>query len=103
MKKTSFKFTPISEEETVKRLLNLSSKKATGLDGMPARLIKEQITASITHIINLSLYSGNVPDDIYHFTKMILKPTRATIALCQFYQLSQKYWKWLCTTRLNLI
>ena len=78
---------------------------------MPARFIKDgatQITAPITHKTNLSLYSGNVPGDIklhelYHFTKRILKPTRATIALRQFYQLSQKIWKGLFTTRLNLI
>ena len=92
VKKDSLKFTPISEEETLKHLLNLSS----GLDGMPARFIKDgatQITAPITHIINLSLYSGNVPDkmktacssvctalyELYHFRKIILKPTRATI------------------------
>ena len=34
---------------------------------MPARFIKDsatQITAPITHIIILSLYSGNVPDDM---------------------------------------
>ena len=41
--------------------------------------------------------------ELYHFTKIFLKPTRATIALCQFYQLSQKYWKGLFTTRMNLI
>ena len=48
-----------------KHLQNLSSRKVTGLDGMPARFIKDgatQIIASITHIINLSLYSGNVLD-----------------------------------------
>ena len=66
VKKDSFKFTPISEEETLKHLLNLSSKKSTGLYGMPARFIKDgatQITAPITHIINLSLCSGDVPYD----------------------------------------
>ena len=62
MKKDSFKFTPISEEETLKHLQNLFSKKATGLDGMPGGFIKDgatQITAPITHIINLFLHSGN--------------------------------------------
>ena len=68
VKNDSFKFTPISEEETLntEHLLNLSSKKATGLYGMPARFIKDgatQITAPITHIINLSLCSGDVPYD----------------------------------------
>ena len=41
--------------------------------------------------------------ELYHVTKIILKPTWATIALGQFYQLSQKYWKGLFTTRLILI
>ena len=45
----------------------MSSNKATGLDGMPARVIKDgatQITALTTHMINLSLYSDNVPDAV---------------------------------------
>ena len=66
-KKDFLKFTPISEEETLKHLLNLSSEKATGLDGMPAGFIKDgatQITGPITHIIILSLYAGNLPYDM---------------------------------------
>ena len=62
----ALKFSPISEEETLKHLHNLSIRKATGLDGLSARFIKEgaiQITAPITRI-NLSLYSGCVPEDM---------------------------------------
>ena len=62
---------------------------------MPARFIKDgatQITALIAHIINLSLYSGNVSNNmtigrvvlLYNF---FLKPTWkwVTIALFQFF------------------
>ena len=45
----------------------MSSKKATGLDGMPVRFIEDgvtQITAPMTHIVILPLYSCIVPDDM---------------------------------------
>ena len=41
--------------------------KATGLEGLSARFLKDganQISFAIAHILNLSLYSGRIPVDI---------------------------------------
>ena len=48
-------------------LVGLNVSKATGLDGLSARFLKDganQISSAIAHIINLSLYSGRIPDDM---------------------------------------
>ena len=66
-KQNSFKFSPVGEEDILKSLLSLNVSKATGLDGLSARFLKDganQISGAIAHIINLSLYSGRIPDDM---------------------------------------
>ena len=63
----SFKFEPVSEESIRKSLKRLSANKVTGLDDLPTRFFREGadiIAFPISHIINLSLYSGQVPDDM---------------------------------------
>lgn len=46
---------------------NLSAKKATSSDGIPSRFVKDSsliIAGPLTHVINLSLIQGVVPDDL---------------------------------------
>ena len=65
VRKDSFAFSLVSEEKVLKYLLKLSANKATGLDGIPARLDSASIaTVPIVHIINLSVNNGGVPDDL---------------------------------------
>ena len=57
---------PISEEFILKQLRDLKVKKATGLDGIPARFLKDSaavIAPTVTFLVNLSLSTGSVPDE----------------------------------------
>ena len=48
------------------KLKDLKANKATGLDKIPARLLKDSASVmapSLTHIVNLSLLTGVVPDE----------------------------------------
>ena len=50
----------------LKQLRCLKLKKATGLDGLPARLLKDSavlIADSVTRLVNLSIKSGTVPSE----------------------------------------
>ena len=67
VRKDYFAFSLVSEEKVLKYLLKISANKATGLDGIPARFIKDSasiVTVPIAQIINLSLITGVVPDDL---------------------------------------
>ena len=65
--------------EVCEMLKGLSPRKATGLDDLPARSIRdgaEGIDYPISYIINLSLKTGVVPNEIklpelFHCTKRI--------------------------------
>ena len=60
-------FTTVSEEKVLQMLLSLNSHKATGLDGLPAKFLIDSaavIVKPITYIINLSIKSGEFPDDL---------------------------------------
>ena len=52
----------------VSRILHsMSSSKATGLDEIPAKYLKDGssvISKLLTHIINLSITTGSIPDDL---------------------------------------
>ena len=51
----------------MKYLNNLSANKATGLDGIPSRFVRDSATViacHLTHVINLSIIQGVVPDDL---------------------------------------
>ena len=50
-----------------KELCNLNPYKSTGIDNIPARFIKDgasELTKPITFIVNLSISSGIVPDQL---------------------------------------
>ena len=57
---------PVCEEFVEKELLGLNPSKSTGLDSIPARFLRDGasvLKGPLTHIINLSITSGIVPDD----------------------------------------
>ena len=67
VRKDSFAFSHVSEEKVLKYFLKLGANKATGLDGIPARFIKDNasiVTVPIADIINLSMITGVVPDEL---------------------------------------
>ncbi len=64
-----FTFHEIDNEFVLKQLLSLDMKKATGLDGISAKLLKigaHCISQSLTYILNMSLKSGIVPTEWKH-------------------------------------
>lgn len=61
-----FHFNEVSEEVVLLKLRALKPSKATGIDNIPSRFIRdaaELISPFITHIINLSIKEGHVPHD----------------------------------------
>lgn len=67
VKPNSFSFSITTEKKVYKYLNSLSPKKATGLDGIPSRFVKDSasiIAGPISHIVNLSVIQGVVPDDL---------------------------------------
>ena len=54
--------------DQVSSILNsISASKARGLDELPTRFIKDGssvIAKPLTHIVNLSITTGNIPDDL---------------------------------------
>ena len=64
--KKRFEFTAVGKPFVLKQLKCLKPKKATGLDGLPARLLKDSaivIADCVTHLINLSFETGEVPSE----------------------------------------
>ena len=67
VKSNAFIFSPVSEDVISKLIGNLSIRKATSLDGLSARFLKDGesvIFSPFSHIINLSLRLGYVPDEM---------------------------------------
>ena len=67
VKPNDYSFPNVSENKILKCLGRLGAKKATGLDGIPARFVRDSasiIACSLRHVINLSLIQGIVPDDL---------------------------------------
>jgi hypothetical protein len=63
--RNSMFLTPTMEEEVVDLIKGLDNKKSTGLDDIPDYVIKKchpKIKTALTHIINLSLSTGQFPD-----------------------------------------
>ena len=61
----SYSFSIVSENKVLKYLNSLDINKATGLDGIPSRFVRDGasiIACPLTHVINLSLIQGVVPD-----------------------------------------
>ena len=62
----SFVLQPVSQNFIFKQLKDLKVKKATGLDGISARFLKDGasvIAPTVTFLVNLSLSTGIVPCD----------------------------------------
>ena len=62
--KILFGFSTVTESTVYKLISTVNTKKATGLDGISAKFIRDgcSVTASpITHILNLSLSQSTVP------------------------------------------
>ena len=65
--KKVFSLKTVSEQFVHKEILNLNPAKSTGLDDIPARFIRDGapiLKIPITFIVNLSITSGTVPDDM---------------------------------------
>ena len=63
----SFFFGSVSEPLVLEKLQRLDGFKATGLDAIPSRFLRdaaEIITPSITHIVNKSIELGQFPNDL---------------------------------------
>ena len=63
----NFTLSHVSEEKVYKLLNKLGANKATGLDGLPARFIKDSIdyiVKPITFIVNIYISTGVVPADL---------------------------------------
>ena len=66
LSKSSLKFNSVSELDVKKENLNLSSKKATRKDDIPAKILKNSTNAylsELTILINNCLMKGVFPDD----------------------------------------
>lgn len=65
----SFSFNPVSVDRVGNLLKDLKCAKATGLDNIAARFLKDAadlIAPLVAHVINLSLEQGTVPNDMKH-------------------------------------
>jgi len=65
--KNAFRLQEVSRDQILKHLNGISPKKATGLDKIPARFIKDGadvIAGPISTIVNMSLRSGRVPHEL---------------------------------------
>ena len=63
----SFSFSIVTESNFFKYLNNLGCTLATGLDGIPSRFVVDaapMIAYPLSHIINLSVIQGCVPDGL---------------------------------------
>ncbi len=64
LKENMFKLSGTNEEYVLNLIRKLEINKSTGLDGIPARFIKDGapiLKGPITHIINRSIYTNEVP------------------------------------------
>ena len=67
VKKDAFNLVQITEDVVLKHLETLNPGKATGLDNLPAKFIRDgakHLAPPLTHIINLSIHHGKVPNEL---------------------------------------
>ena len=60
-------FSIVTENTVLKHLNKLGINKATGLDGIPSWFVRDSaslIACPLTHVVNLSIIQGVVPDDL---------------------------------------
>ncbi|CAL4098895.1 unnamed protein product, partial [Meganyctiphanes norvegica] len=70
----SHKISKVTEEFVYKELCKLNPTKSTGIDGIKPKFLKdgaEVIKGTITHIVNLSIETGTVPEEL---KSAIVKP-----------------------------
>ena len=70
---TTFQFTPVSPSSVSKIISNLKKSKSCGLDEIDSyilKLIQQQVTAPLTHIVNLSLTNCVYPS-LYKVRKVV--------------------------------
>ena len=70
----SFTISEVSEDFVYKELCKLDPNKSTGIDGIKSKFLKDGanvIKSVITHIINLSIKTNTVPDELKY---AIVKP-----------------------------
>ena len=63
----SFMFQPVTEENLFKTLQSLNSNKATGLDKVPPRFLKDGakfVKAPLTYKNNLSISQGKITSEL---------------------------------------
>ena len=63
----SYSFLVVSENKVLGYLNKSSANKATGLDDIPSRFVRNGasiIDCQLSHVINLSLIQGTIPDDL---------------------------------------
>jgi hypothetical protein len=62
----AFKLCPVSSDFILKELRSLNPNKSTGLDGVPAKFLRDGavlLKDQLTHIINVSITTSTVPDE----------------------------------------
>ena len=62
----TFKFKLATTDDVYKELRTLKPKKATGMDNIPSKLVKDcasEISSPLTYIINLSLETSTIPSE----------------------------------------
>ena len=67
VKSNNFKLSIVSEETVIKILSKMCAHKATGIDKLPAKFIKDgakYIVSPITHLVNLSIHTCSLPTDL---------------------------------------
>lgn len=67
VKKDAFNLAQITEDVVLKHLETLNPGKATGLDNLPAKFLRDgakHLAPPLTHIINLSIHHGKVPNEL---------------------------------------
>ena len=80
----SFHFLTVGEEEIKNLLSGLTTSKATGLDSLPARFLKdgaEVLACPLAHIINLTLHSSQIPEDMKNARVVPLYKNKVKLSL----------------------
>ena len=89
-----FSFNKVEEEDVLALLRSLEVNKATGSDGLSAKLLQTcafGISSSLTSLLNYSLESGQVPQEwklanITPVSKGVTLRRLVTLDLCQCFQ-----------------
>ncbi|CAB4021276.1 Hypothetical predicted protein, partial [Paramuricea clavata] len=88
---TPTEFSDVSVEEVCRLLNNLSTSKATGPDGISARLLKEcleVLAASLTALFNKSIAIGKVPADRKYANIVPITKNNKTYIVCNYRPIS---------------